>query len=307
MLAIIGGSPQRFAGVCRPVSPDARAVRQADAADRRALARARRRDRRTGQGRPLAALCRADESHRRANADGRRSAARTSSAKPAPTARSSSARRRPSPTKIATTMKAARPLALRHEIQQRHAAARQADDQHRAVRDEGRAAGAGPTRLIWHGHRVDALRVLSAGFPTRGHPIARSPRDGGPGVLGAKSTYDEMALHPNAQACALGTPGLRGGGEAPPAATRPQELRQLDCRAVSQTGAARVSDRRASCARPEAVRSTAPHGEAGNSGTAIPPRVFRQRVRVVASWDDCFEPRNGRRIESAARRAGNEE
>ena len=36
----------------------------------------------------------------------------------------------------------ARPVALRPEVQQRHAAARQADDEHRAVRHEGRAARA---------------------------------------------------------------------------------------------------------------------------------------------------------------------
>jgi len=36
-------------------------------------------------------------------------------------------------------------------------------------------------------------RVLSPGFPTRGHPTAQSPRGGGPGVRGANSTCDEMA------------------------------------------------------------------------------------------------------------------
>jgi len=35
--------------------------------------------------------------------------------------------------------------------------------------------------------RVDAPRVLSPGFPSRGHPTAQSPRGGDPGVLGAKA------------------------------------------------------------------------------------------------------------------------
>ena len=49
--------------------------------------------------------------------------------------------------KIVRTVKAARPVALRSEVQQRHAAARQADDEHRAVRHEGRADGARASRL----------------------------------------------------------------------------------------------------------------------------------------------------------------
>ena len=49
--------------------------------------------------------------------------------------------------KIARTVKALGLVALRPEVQQRHAAARQADDEHRAVRDEGRAAGARAARL----------------------------------------------------------------------------------------------------------------------------------------------------------------
>ena len=49
--------------------------------------------------------------------------------------------------KIARDGQGARSVALRHEIQQRHAAPRQADDEHRAVWNEGRAAGARATRL----------------------------------------------------------------------------------------------------------------------------------------------------------------
>ena len=39
-------------------------------------------------------------------------------------------------------------------------------------------------------------------------------------------------------------------------------------------------------------------------GGAIPPRVFRHRVRVVSNQLGQFEPRSGCRHESAARRAG---
>ena len=50
--------------------------------------------------------------------------------------------------KIVSTMKLLGPVALRDEIQQRHDAARQAHDEHRALRNEGRADGAGAARLI---------------------------------------------------------------------------------------------------------------------------------------------------------------
>jgi len=47
--------------------------------------------------------------------------------------------------KIAATVKVPRSLALRPQIQQRHVAARHADDEHRAVWDQGRADGARAT------------------------------------------------------------------------------------------------------------------------------------------------------------------
>ncbi len=56
MLAIIGGRPERFAPLRRPLPARARAVRAAAAADRPALARLRRRDRRGGHRDPVAVL-----------------------------------------------------------------------------------------------------------------------------------------------------------------------------------------------------------------------------------------------------------
>ena len=44
--------------------------------------------------------------------------------------------------KIVDTVRALGAVALRSEIQQRHAASRRADEEHRAVRHQGRAAGA---------------------------------------------------------------------------------------------------------------------------------------------------------------------
>ena len=95
-LAIIGGSPTRFRPYVDLYQRVARAVRQAAAADRRALARPRRRDRRAGEGRAVAALRDDDEPHRRRARLAAGDRARTSSAKPGRTARSASARRRPS-------------------------------------------------------------------------------------------------------------------------------------------------------------------------------------------------------------------
>ena len=83
MLAIIGGSPARFAPYSQLYRERLERFEQAAAADRRALARARRRHRRAGERRTVAALRRADEPHRRASAAGRRSAATISSGKPA--------------------------------------------------------------------------------------------------------------------------------------------------------------------------------------------------------------------------------
>ena len=57
MLAIIGGSPARFAPYSQAVSRAARAVRKARAADWRAFTGSCRCDRRTGEGRTVAALC----------------------------------------------------------------------------------------------------------------------------------------------------------------------------------------------------------------------------------------------------------
>jgi len=53
----------------------------------------------------------------------------------------------------------------------------------------------------------------------------------------------------------------------------------------------------AAYARPSARRSWKVTG-------AIPPRVFRHRVRVAARQNEHFEPRSGCRIELAIRRAG---
>jgi hypothetical protein len=117
--------------------------------------------------------------------------------------------------------------------------------------------------------------VLSPGFPTRGHPIARSPRDGGPSVLGATSTCDEMA---------------------PPA---PKHVRQLDSRNSASVSSCQSSRGwlAAACARPTSWRSR-------NAGAAIHRVDFRHRVLVAASYHFRFEPRSGGRNELATSRRG---
>ena len=65
--------------------------------------------------------------------------------------------------KIAKTVKQLGALALRHEIQQRHAAARQAHDEHRALRHEGHAEGEGAgwlgDRALFHSLRPQGDRA----------------------------------------------------------------------------------------------------------------------------------------------------
>ena len=122
--------------------------------------------------------------------------------------------------------------------------------------------------------RVDAPRVLSPGLPTRGHPIAQSPRDGDPGVLGAKSTCDEMAPPPQHAGVRVGDPGpaRRAGRPHPAPHPAPPAPRNL----VNSVVRVHVCWLAAACARPTSTRSR-------NAGGAIPRVDFRHRVLVAAS------------------------
>ena len=126
-------------------------------------------------------------------------------------------------------------------------------------------------------NRVDAPRVLSPGLPTRGHPIARSPRDGGPGVLGAKSTCDEMAP-------------ARRAGRPHPAPPAPKHF-------VNSAVRVHVCWLATACASPTSSRSR-------NAGGAIHRVDFRHRVLVASNQHWRFEPRSGCCHESASSRRG---
>ena len=71
--------------------------------------------------------------------------------------------------KIAATVQGAGARPLRHEIQRRSAVAREDDAQHRAVRPQGHAAGAGHAGLT---------RAGRAGVPRHARPCAGHPRLG---------------------------------------------------------------------------------------------------------------------------------
>ena len=76
-------------------------------------------------------------------------------------------------------------------------------------------------------HPLRGSRVLPPGLPVRGHPIAQSPRDRGPGVLGAGCTCHEggTSTPMRKRARRVGAPGLRGGRGCP-SRRRPFELQR---------------------------------------------------------------------------------
>ena len=145
MLAIIGGEPKRFAPFADLYRRALNEQGKAAAADRRALARLCRRDRRAGARRAVCRLqAHARQDRRRARLAAiwqKRVRARdrdrlalcrlAGDGRPQDRRDHQGARRQP----------------LRHEVLSRSAAARQDDALHRALRPQGRAAGAGYGRL----------------------------------------------------------------------------------------------------------------------------------------------------------------
>ena len=127
--------PATLPPVRRPLPPGAREARPAGAAGRRAFARPRRGDRRAGQERAVAALRGDDQPHRR-RARLAAGDARAVRARGRPRRRAVRRLARDRRGQDRRDRSGAGAVALRHEVQRRHAAARGADDEHRAHRDQ---------------------------------------------------------------------------------------------------------------------------------------------------------------------------